>query len=207
MAKLLILIRSLGREGRGSSAAEFAMVLPLLLLFLLGIIDAGRMMWEWNRAQKATQAGVRVAVVTDMVPSALAAFKFTTVGITQGSPVPASQFPGIYCTGTASSSSCTCKGSCSFSVTASATAFNRIATRMNQLDPRITPDNVRVDYDYSGLGFAGNPYGPDVAPLVTVSLQNMQFTPISSQLLGATVGMPSFRATMPLEDGVGTQWN
>ena len=44
------------------------MVLPLLLLFIFGIIDVGRLMWTWNRAEKATQMGARFAVVTDMVP-------------------------------------------------------------------------------------------------------------------------------------------
>ena len=60
--------RLLNSEG-AASAAEFALVLPLLLLLLFGIIDAGRFMWECNRAEKATQMGVRFAVVTDPVPS------------------------------------------------------------------------------------------------------------------------------------------
>ena len=58
------------RDERGASAAEFALVLPLLLLLLFGIIDAGRLAWEFNRAEKATQVGARVAVVTDPIPGA-----------------------------------------------------------------------------------------------------------------------------------------
>ena len=42
-------------------------MLPLLILFLFGIIDAGRFLWEINRAEKATQVGARLAVVTDVV--------------------------------------------------------------------------------------------------------------------------------------------
>lgn len=203
--RLLRTLRHLGKDSRASSAAEFALVLPLLLLFLFGIIDAGRLMWEWNRAEKATQAGVRVAVVTDMVPSALAAYKFTV--ITQGAPVPASAFPGVSCTGTASAATCTCKGTCGFATTGASDAFNRIVTRMSQVDPRISHANVRIDYDNSGIGFAGNPYGPDVSPLVTVSLTGMTFQPTLLQLFGGSVVMPGFPATMTLEDGQGTTWN
>ena len=46
----------------GATAAEFAMVLPIVILFLLGTIDVGRLMWTWNKAEKATQFGARYAV-------------------------------------------------------------------------------------------------------------------------------------------------
>ncbi len=49
------------------------MVLPLLILFLFGIIDVGRYMWTLNQVEKATQMGARMAVVTNMVPGGLAA--------------------------------------------------------------------------------------------------------------------------------------
>ena len=56
------------RNRRGAVGAEFALVVPLAALVLSGIIDAGRLMWTWNRAEKATQMGVRYAVTTDMIP-------------------------------------------------------------------------------------------------------------------------------------------
>ncbi len=46
-------------------------MLPLLILFLFGIIDGGRFLWEINKAEKATQAGARVAVVTDVISTGL----------------------------------------------------------------------------------------------------------------------------------------
>ncbi|WP_246444371.1 TadE family protein [Sphingomonas sediminicola] len=58
------------RRDDGATAAEFAMVLPLLILFLFGIIDVGRYMWTLNQVEKATQMGARMAVVTNMVPGA-----------------------------------------------------------------------------------------------------------------------------------------
>ncbi len=45
--------------------------LPLLILLLFGIIDAGRFLYETNRAEKATQMGARYAIVTDVMPAGL----------------------------------------------------------------------------------------------------------------------------------------
>ena len=84
---------------------EFGLILPLLLLFLLGIIDAGRFLWEFNRAEKATQAGARFAVVSDPVAPGLITADYVGVGgLTQGDIIPASAFGKVTCTSTA----CTC---------------------------------------------------------------------------------------------------
>ena len=53
-------LRALIRDDRGASAAEFTLVLPLLLLMLFGIIDTARFMWAVNRSEKAAQMGVRI---------------------------------------------------------------------------------------------------------------------------------------------------
>jgi Flp pilus assembly protein TadG len=202
------LIRRLASDHTAATAAEFAMVVPLLILFIFGIIDVGRLMWEWNQAEKATQMGVRFAVVTTIVPTGLGDFDFTTLsGVLQGAPVSSAIFPGVSCTGTASTATCTCKGTCSFPTTANATAFNNIVARMNRIDSRITAPNVVVDYDPSGLGFAGNPNGPDVAPIITVNIRNMQFQPLLGQIFGATINMPGFAASLTMEDGAGTVSN
>lgn len=200
-------IRRLASDRTAATAAEFAMVVPLLILFIFGIIDVGRMMWQWNEAEKATQMGVRFAVVTTAVPTALASpggFDFTTIaGVQQGAPVSVANFPGVSCT----SAGCTCKGTCPFATTADNTAFNNIVARMNVIDRQITAANVVVDYDHSGLGFAGNPYGPDVAPIITVRLRNMTFTPFLGQVFGATMNMPGFAASLTMEDAAGTASN
>jgi Flp pilus assembly pilin Flp len=198
-------LRRFARDRAAASAAEFALVLPLLILFLFGIIDVGRLMWEWNRAEKATQMGVRYAAVTDIVPSDLVSYDFTTVsGVLQGAPINSTLFPGVSCTNAAA---CTCKGSCGFSLTASSTAFNNIVARMNLVNPRITAPNVVVDYDPSGLGFAGNPYGPDVAPIITVRLRNLQFQPTLGQIFGGSINMAGFASSMTMEDGAGAASN
>jgi len=72
--------------------------------------------------------------------------------------------------------------------------------------PEIAADNVTVEYSGSGLGYAGNPTGPDVSPLVTVKLSNLQFRPLTSLML-ATFTMPSFTTSLTAEDLSGAQSN
>lgn len=195
------------RDRCGAGAAEFALVLPLFLLLLLGLVDAGRFMWEHNRAEKATQMGTRYAVVTDMVPSGLVSHSFATdefVPVLAGEPVPNSYFDSATCDTT----TCSCSGGtiCG-SIGYNATAFDAIVARMSAMYPSITDENVVVEYRNIGLGYAGDPNGPDVAPLVTVRLTDMTFQPITTLLFGGAMAMPDFRAALTLEDGQGNVSN
>lgn len=192
----------LAGNDRAASAAEFALVLPLLLLFLLGMLDVGRLMWTWNEAEKATQTGVRFAVATDILANGVLDFSFPANGYgSQGDPVSTSDFNGISC----SSTSCNCTGSACGDIDPSlnSVAFNKLISRMNDIFPQIAAANVTVDYTNVGLGFAGDPNGPDVAPLVTVKLQNLTFQPITFLLFNTSITLPDFSAALTLEDGSG----
>ena len=200
------------RDERGASAAEFALVLPLLLILLFGTIDVGRYAWSLSMAEKATQTGARWAVATDMIADGLITYSFSVSApnLPQGTPVPQANFPDVECKSNGSTASCTCKGTCSFSTTVGSTgnaAFTKLVNRMAQIYPGLTADKVVVTYSYSGLGFAGDPNGPDVAPLTTVSLQGVKFEPFSSFVFGGKVDLPSFAYTLPMEDGSGTSSN
>jgi hypothetical protein len=72
--------------------------------------------------------------------------------------------------------------------------------------PDISANNVRIEYTGSGLGFAGDPNGMQIAPLVTVRLTGLQFRPLTALML-RTISMPDFRSSMPAEDSSGTQSN
>ncbi len=200
------LLNRLLRSERAASAAEFALVLPLLLLLLFGIIDAGRFMWEYNQAEKATQMGVRYAVVTDPVLNGLYNYSFSVSGgITQGSAVPTTSFDTATCTNGA----CTCNPSGGFCTATSynGAAFTNLVTRMNQMYPQVAASNVQIQYKNVGLGFAGDPDGPDVSPLVTVSLTGLQFQPITCLVFACSITMPDFRAALTLEDATGSESN
>jgi hypothetical protein len=88
---------------------------------------------------------------------------------------------------------------------------------MKQIDPAITAANVIVRYSGSGMGFAGNTSSGsgggssgteqmEISPLVTVTLKDLEFTPITS-LLFATFSMPDFSTTLPAEDASGAYSN
>lgn len=191
-------------DTRAATAAEFALVLPLLMFLLFAIIDAGRFMWEYNRAEKAAQAGARYAVVTDAVAVGLSTTSFVGVNsLTQGDRIPASALPTVTC----DSSTCACSG-CPTGIpgTYNATAFTNITQRMRYMMPQIQDSNVTVEYSGSGLGFAGDPNGADISPLVTVKLTGMTFKPIASLRL-LTFPMPSFATTLTAEDLSGTESN
>ncbi len=74
---------------------------------------------------------------------------------------------------------------------------------MQQAEPRISAANVTIDYAWSGLGFSGDPNGPDVSPIVTVTVSNMTFQPISGMIFGAAVNLPVSRYSLTAEDSAG----
>jgi Flp pilus assembly protein TadG len=51
------------RTARGATTLEFALVLLVFLMFLLGVTDVARMLFTWNAASEATRLGARFAVV------------------------------------------------------------------------------------------------------------------------------------------------
>jgi len=171
------------------------MTLVAFLLFLttFSIAEFGYAWWQWNAAEKATQLGVRLAVVSDPIATQLATFDCGNASTLAGTPCStagASNFGTVTCNGAAHS----CDGGYTFSNT----EFNRLVTRIRGIYPAATDANVTVVYTDIGLGFAGR--GAPV-PLVSVRLVNMTFNwGALSFVMGATIAMPDFRATLTGED-------
>jgi Flp pilus assembly protein TadG len=195
------MIRRLLHDRTANSAVEFAMVVPLLLLLLFGVIDVARWLWTYNKAEKATQMGARFAVVANPVSPAVNADYVGACSppLTQGDTIPPDCFSTI-----------TCKsGGCSSGGYNDA-AFQKIVTRMRVFLPQLTAANVTIQYSPSGLGYAGNPNGPDISPVVTVKIGTpatpLTFTPITAILL-ATMTMPTFTTSLTAEDLTGSQSN
>lgn len=189
------------RERRGAAGAEFALLALVFAGILLGIIDFGRALWEYNNAIKACQAGVRFAVANNMIPTNLMNYDGLGTGSTlqPGDQIPLSAFPTpIVC----NASGCTPNEGYE------AAAYDAIYDVMGAHYPRLgTAANpnpqaiVEVTYTHVGRGFAGNPYGPDVWPLTTVSIRGLEFE-FSTPLIGAIVPFefPRCSATLYAED-------
>jgi hypothetical protein len=179
-------------------------------MLLLGIIDAGRFLWEYNQAEKATQVGARVAIVTNVLSSGLRDADYTGqtidgVKIGPGDVIPAAALGTMVCTTTG----CTCDPSdggaapCPDPGTFDSDTFNNVlVARMRQIDPAITAENVVVRYSGSGLGFASTG-DMQISPLTTVSLTGMTFTPITSLLL-AQIPISDMSTTLTSEDASGS---
>lgn len=194
-------MRQLLRDGRAASAAEFAIVLPLLILLLFGIIDVGRFFYELNESEKATQMGARMAIVTTPVSPDLVSASFIDGTTKAGDLVPATAMATVEC----DKDGCSCSGGIPASCSdVDSDAFDTIVARMAQMNPLITADNVVIRYSGSGFGYAGDADETmDVQPLVTVRLRNMQFHPIA--LLGfGGFDLPEARATLTAEDSSGS---
>ncbi len=195
------------RNTRAASAAEFVLVLPLALLLLFGIIDVGNYAWTLNEYEKATQMGTRFAVVNDMVSSGLATATYVddpscgTALLRAGDRICREALGTLEC----SSTGCACAvAPCPTDTGSDAAAFNALVTRMQVFQPDITAESVRITYQGSGLGFAGDPNKPEIAPLVTVRIVNATYNPISLSPFGAAVPLPDFSYSLTLEDGEGT---
>jgi Flp pilus assembly protein TadG len=51
------------RDTRGQSIVEFALVLPVFVLILVGVFDFGRAIYAYNTVSQAAREGARLAIV------------------------------------------------------------------------------------------------------------------------------------------------
>lgn len=213
-------------DASGATAAEFALVLPVALLFLFGILDTGRYMWEVNALEKAAQMATRYAIVTNIVPTGLNTADFSGITCADGTRIGtgkricAEALGTVTCSAASGALQCSCQqtsvgaASCPALGTPDAAQFRRIITRAKRFAPDLSDRQIIVRYQGSGLGFDGDAsfstYSTknntipltDVSPLVTVEFNKPQFR--SMLLLGGQIALPKISYTLTMEDGDGT---
>ena len=100
--------RRRGRDQRGAAAVEFALVTPLLLMLVLGIIDFGWMIMKSNLVNNATRDAVRVASlagtyaeIDDTLDAELTSAGIELADVTK--VISCTNTPGTSCDGTEAS--------------------------------------------------------------------------------------------------------
>ena len=205
------LVRVLRRDERGASAVEFALIAMLLFIVSFGIIDFGLAYWQWVSAEKATQVGVRKAVVSNMVAAGLKTWPINNGGtsangtacMTGTTIITDCSFSPVTCTSNAAGTTitCSCPSTPCPTGTPTASDFTAIVAEMQKMDPYIGNDNVQITYSQNGLGFVGRPNGLPVTVTVTLTSMTFRFLVIDKLLgFGGTFSMPPFNATLIGED-------
>jgi hypothetical protein len=171
----------------GAAMPETLLVLGVLLILLMVFIEFGFAVSQWNRAAKAVQVGARLAAVSDPLSSTLV--DFTGLPSTgpgppnPGDPINPSDAYDIICPD-ADATVCPdfdqlaldwIVGGSDPDTSDGVLDCTGTAPVLGMCDvfPAIGVDNVRIRYQFSGLGYAGRPGGP--VPTVTVSLVNVNF--------------------------------
>lgn len=68
---------------RGQSLVEFALILPILLIFLLGLVDFGRAVAAYNSVSNGSRSGARVAIVDQNEDAITAAVESEASGLSE----------------------------------------------------------------------------------------------------------------------------
>jgi Flp pilus assembly protein TadG len=178
-------VPAFGSDESGATLVEMSLVMLVLLVVVLGFVDFGNGLYQWNQASKAVQVGARLAAVSDPVAGDLTTVVNGLNDDADVTPGDVSQAYAFVCDGATAA----CDNGATFAQAnldrlvfggppgenqcgppfASATARRG----MCDIFPDIQPANVVVEYRYSGLGYAWRPGGP--VPTIVVRLQGLTF--------------------------------
>jgi Flp pilus assembly protein TadG len=80
------------RSNSGATAIEFAMLFPVYLLLLLGVVEFGRMFWTQSTLQQAVEAAARCASVNPSTCGSASATADYAAAQMYGVNIPSSDF-------------------------------------------------------------------------------------------------------------------
>jgi Flp pilus assembly protein TadG len=84
---------SCARDCTGAAVAQFALILPILLLTIFGVYEFGRLYWIWNTVQYATEQTARCIMAhtsVTTVSSGTCALNSNLPGLTVSNPTATS---------------------------------------------------------------------------------------------------------------------
>lgn len=174
----------------GASLAEFALLLPVLLMLTFGMMELGYLGYQVQQGSFAAKRAVRVAATRELI---------TPGSVADCGPVITAPTAGTPCGGTLDTSnnrvsdtsvwvSCPEDDECGADI-------DRIVSEVASFYPRATSDHVEIELSGANLGFQG--MGRPV-PMVTVRFVAV---PYNSIFFGNTsFNLPDFASSMPAED-------
>jgi len=180
-------LHSLLSSRDGSASVEFVVIFLAFISIIFFVVEVTLYMFFMASLEKAAEAGVRAAVVSNPVVN-IRTVNNPIGSIAEGTkctPTTCERFPARSCNGN-------CSGA----------AFNRVLAHMQGFNGQIKRENVSITYTDTGIGFAGGPS----APMVTVRVSGIPFqTGILALLLDLATAnqlatMPAQSASMTGED-------
>ncbi|MGH2379666.1 MAG: TadE/TadG family type IV pilus assembly protein [Candidatus Limnocylindria bacterium] len=78
---MMILRRRPSNRSMGQSMVEFALILPILLIVLVGMLDFGRAIFAYNSVANAARSATRIAIVNQTVSDVEDAAESEAVGL------------------------------------------------------------------------------------------------------------------------------
>lgn len=180
---------------KGASLAEFALMLPLMLLMTFGMLETGFFVWQVQQGEIAANRAVRLASTrTLLIPGSIAdcgpgtppnAIAGQECSHLAGNDL--SEWAVCYGDGTGSPA-----GRCGPDVAA-------LVTEIQRFYPRAEPENIVISFHGAGLGFQG--LGHPV-PIITVKFEGVQFRFMALAGLAdlAPITLPDMSASAAAED-------
>jgi len=204
--------RRLVRDEHGSVLVEVSVMIPIIFIFVLGLVDFLNAFQQWNASTKAVEVGARLAAVSDPIASGLNDMAKAAVTGSVGAGDPMTDFE-VTCDGATAACTCT-RGTCTGMGSYSATNMNTLLygrgnaacvptptsyyfAGMCNFMGSITAANIKVIYSQTGLGYAGRTDGP--VPTVTVRLNNnlpFKFFFLGGLMSFADINIPSQSTTI-----------
>jgi Flp pilus assembly protein TadG len=79
-------------QGRGNVAIEYGLILPVLIIFTVGIMDTGRLLWSAATLNRAAEAAARCAAINTTDCGTTAQIQTRAVAEAWGLTIAASAF-------------------------------------------------------------------------------------------------------------------
>ena len=207
MKRFAQISRSFWGQERGTALVELAIVIPLFLLLIFGVVDYGRLFWSTTAAQKAMHTAARLATVGPPLCGALPVSHELAGGAPGGTRFGALCRTGGICADETANLPAPC--TLDTSTPYGARIWDEIGPL---LPPGSSPANVQFTYSHDWrLGFLGGPY----TPVVTADLIDVDFdfvmplaglaafaarNPAVTSNTPNSISLPAMSTSVPAED-------